>query len=344
MKKLAIIGQYGEGPDYLTGQAVKTLATGRWMLQRLGAEEVEIVNTYGWRKHPFGLLLSVVKAMRTCKNAIILPAQHGVKVFPSLVAGLNRLYHRRIFFIVIGGWLAETLAEKPGLRRTVAAFDGVYAETESLARDLLAVGVPNAKALPNYRAYQEVPPKPPFTALPYKVCTYSRVTEEKGIADAVDIVKRANALLGEQVFTLEVYGAIDPDYRAAFSALCRQESACLTYCGTRKADETLDTLKDQFAILFPTYYKGECFAGTALDAFLSHTPMIANDWKYNREVIHDGENGLLYPYRDTEAAARKLAALYRDPALYARLQAGCDESAHAYDADRVLETLVRDMA
>lgn len=344
MKNVAIVGQYGEGPDYVTGQAVKTLFTARWLMKRFGAENVEIVNTYGWKKRPLRLIISLLGAMKRCRNVVILPAQHGVKVFAPLVATLNRLFGRRIFYVVIGGWLAETLQKKPRLLRAVAAFDGVCAETESLSRDLRAVGVANAWYLPNCRDYIEAPEKRLSETPPLPVCTFSRVTESKGIADAAAICKRANAMLGFDAFRLEVYGGVAPEYREAFEALCDEEAAVMRYCGVKNADEAVETLRGQFALLFPTYYEGECFAGTVLDAFLSRTPIIANDWKYNGEVIRDGENGFLYPYRDIDTAAERLVALYRDPALYARIRAGCDESARAYASDRVLETLVEKFA
>ena len=344
MKKLAVIGQYGDGPRYLTGQAVKTVFTADWMIRRFGADEIEIVNTYGWKKHPVRLFTSVIGAMKRCKNVMIFPAQNGVKVFPRLVAGLNRFYHRKTFFVVIGGWLAEFLSGQPGIKKAVCAFDGVCAETETLAKALRDIGVKNAWCLPNCRDYVETAPKSLGDALPKHVCTYSRVTESKGIADAVEIVKKANAILGENVFTLDVFGVVDPAYREAFDALCEAEHEVMQYAGTRNSAETPDTLGGQFALLFPTYYVGECFAGTALDAFLSRTPIIANDWKFNSEVIRDGVDGFLYPYRDTDAAAEKLAALYRDPDLYQKIAAGCAESALAYSSDRVLERLANEMA
>ncbi len=344
MIKTVIIGQYGEGPQYVTGQAVKTYFIAGWMQKRFGSENVEIINTYGWRKHPVSLLLSIVRAMSRCSNAVILPAQHGVKVFAPLVAGLNRLFRRRIFYIVIGGWLADTLRENRSLLRAVASFDGVCAETESLAADLREVGVPNAWYLPNCRSYLDTPEKELPDELPLPVCTYSRVTESKGIADAAEICRKANDILGEDVFRLEVYGMINDDYAEKFRELCEIEKDIMTYCGIKNADEAVDTLKGEFALLFPTYYEGECFAGTVLDAFLSRTPIIANDWKYNSEVIRSGENGFLYPYRDTGTAAGYLAQLYRDSDLYRSIQKGCTEGARRYDSDCVLEELAGKMA
>ena len=216
MKKVAVVGQYGEGPEYVTGQAVKTYFIAQWLMRRFGPENVEIVNTYGWKKRPARLLCSLLAAMKGCGSVVMLPAQHGVKVFAPLVAGLNRLFRRRIFYIVIGGWLADTLRENPRLLRAVAAFDGVCAETESLAARLREAGVKNAWCLPNCRDYTGAEQKELPEAPPLPVCTYSRVTRSKGIEDAARICRRANGLLGFHAFTLEVYGMIDPEYREAF--------------------------------------------------------------------------------------------------------------------------------
>ena len=339
MKKLAVIGQYGTGPSYLTGQAVKTVFITDWMKRRYGDDQVEIVNTYGWKKHPVRLVFSVMKAMKHCANVMIFPAPHGVKVFPRLVSFFNGFFHRRTFFIVIGGWLAEYLSFHGSTKRATRKFNGVCAETASLVKDLHEIGIENAWYLPNCRDYVDISPDKDRTSLPLHVCTYSRVTESKGMADAVATVRKANRILGSDVFFLDVFGAVDGPYKEQFEALCADNKDVMCYAGTRNADQTLETLAGQFALLFPTYYEGECFAGTVLDAFLSRTPIIANDWKFNSEVIRNGDDGFLYKFRDTDEAAAILASLYRDPELYRKIQDGCMESARAFSSDTVLEQL-----
>ena len=46
-----------------------------------------------------------------------------------------------------------------------------------------------------------------------KVCTYSRVIKEKGILDAIEIVKSANQMLGENKFYLDIYGKISNEFK-----------------------------------------------------------------------------------------------------------------------------------
>jgi glycosyltransferase involved in cell wall biosynthesis len=98
----------------------------------------------------------------------------------------------------------------------------------------------------------------------------------------------------------------------------------------------VDTLRSCFAILFPTYFACECFAGTALDAFSARIPIIANDWLYNSEVIEDHRNGFIYPFRDNDRAAEILYELYTDKNLYKNIQNGCEESMSRFSTDVVM--------
>ena len=343
MKKVAIIGPCGEGPEYITGQGVKTLATVKWMRRRFGEDSVITVNTRGWKRHPFRMVFSVIRAVRCAQNILLLPAQHGIRVFPRLLVLANRFFRRRLFLLVIGGWLADHVRQSPSLKRVLSRFDGVCAETESLASRLRDAGLPRAWYLPNFR--DSVPGDLYERSMvpPLRVCTFSRVTETKGIRDAVEICRRANATLGSTVFLLDIYGPVDSGFAREFEELCRQEADMVRYCGVCGVDEAGTVLREHFALLFPTYYEGECFAGTALDAFLWHLPILASDWKYNHEVIHDGVNGFLFPARDTARAAGLLVRLSRDRELYLSIQDGCRKSAEVYSSDRVLEKLVKEM-
>jgi len=76
---------------------------------------------------------------------------------------------------------------------------------------------------------------------------------------------------------------------------------------------------------------------------LSRTPIIANDWKFNSQVIRDRKDGFLYPFRDTSEAAELLVSLYGDRDLYSTIQAGCRESSIRYSSDNVLGQLAGQM-
>ena len=55
--------------------------------------------------------------MKNSQNMIILPAQNGVKVFVPLFLIINKFYKRKIFYVVIGGWLPGLIKNKQVLIR-----------------------------------------------------------------------------------------------------------------------------------------------------------------------------------------------------------------------------------
>ncbi len=341
IKKAAVIGVYGTGPDFTTGQAVKCFELIQWLQGRYGEEEIEIVNSYGWKRRPISLFLAVIRAFMTCERVILLPAPHGVKVFIPMAYCLKKLIHRPVHYVVIGGWLADMLTVRPRLRRWVSSLDGVYVETLSMANALKRLGLPHVVHLPNFRRQGGgrnllSPSYGHRKKQPARVCIYSRIVKEKGIEDGMEIIRLANEKMGGQVFELDLYGKVGAEFESAFVALTERNKGFVHYRGVKNVGEEEQVLPFCFALLFPSYYQGEGMPGTVLDAFAWGTPVIANDWKYIKEMIVHEENGLVYPFRDVKAAANELCRLYTDEELYGTLVRGCEASAQKYSADVVL--------
>ena len=341
-KKIGIIGVDGEGARFATGQAVKCRTLRKWFIGAYGEDQVLFANIDSAKKHPFRVLGNMMKALKNCVNIIFMPGQN-TEIFCPAILALNRLRHRHIHYIVTGGDLAEVIKRRPSLGKQIAQFDGVYVQSVKLRDELRTMGIPKTQYLPNCRDYVPAVTFDHYAGKPLRLCTYSRVTKEKGILDAIEITKKANALIGHQAFTLEVYGKLYDAFEPEFREALKENEGLVSYQGVKKASETVDTLRGCFAILFPTYFECECFAGTALDAYSARIPIIANDWLFNSEVIRSGVDGFIYPFRDNDAAAAQLKALYDDPALYAAIQAGCEESMKRFSTDHVMNEFVKNL-
>lgn len=343
-KKAAIVGVFGEGPDFTTGQAVKCRELILGLRKKYGDSEIEPVNTYRWKKTPFRLLEKLIASFFQFNNIIIMPAQHGICVFAPIAFLMKKATKRSVHYVVIGGWLAETLKHKKWLRYCVKSFDALYVETKSMVQDLNALGLKQVFYMPNFRELpnsSDTLQEKNFSNGSVPVCTYSRVVKEKGIEDAIQIVNTANQLIGKEKFHLDIYGPIAEAYRNEFAEVLLKNQDVAEYRGVKNAGQGVETLSKYFALLFPTYYEGEGFAGTLLDAFASGTPAIVNDWKYNREIVESGTNGFVYPYRDIVRAAQDLCKLYEDPHLYRQIQEGCRQSSRVYSTEHILEAFER---
>lgn len=84
------------------------------------------------------------------------------------------------------------------------------------------------------------------------------------------------------------------------------------YGGVISFDHTTEVLKDCYALLFPTCYEGEGFAGTLIDALAAGVPVIASEWRYNSEIVIPGTTGLLFKTHDVEELTDKLIYIYEN--------------------------------
>ena len=159
---------------------------------------------------------------------------------------------------------------------------------------------------------------------------FSRVIKEKGIEDAIKVVKDINDKNNKICFNLDIYGPIDKSYKEQFEEIIKNCPPYIKYKGVVDYKNTVNILKTYFCLLFPTYYVGEGIAGTIIDAFSSGVPVIATDWKYNKEIVEDGYNGYIYKTRENKELIEILEKIYKEPNLILQMKENCLETAKNY--------------
>ena len=342
MKKVSVIGHFALGHDYLNGQTIKTkIVTGE--LERvLGSNQVAIVDTHGGLKTLLKAPLHVFGTLKNSKNVIILPAKNGLRVYGPLLVVCRRLSRgRKLHYVVIGGWLPQFLETRKWLASLLKRFDCIYVETRTMKSALEQQGFSNVYVIPNCKDLTVLPENQLVSCVaePYRLCTFSRVMREKGIGEAVEAVKTVNEALGRQVFSLDIYGQVEPVQTEWFSDLQKAFPASVRYCGMAPFDKSVDVLKEYFALLFPTFYEGEGFAGTLIDAFSAGVPVIASDWKYNPEIVND-RVGYVYPTGNREAFADILTQIAGNPGMILDKKNNCLKEAQKYRIDQALRVLI----
>lgn len=103
------------------------------------------------------------------------------------------------------------------------------------------------------------------------------------------IAKSIKQNLNDKIFEIDFYGQIQDDY---FEKNL-QNADNLKYCGVLQPHEIIGTLKGYDALIFPSHYDGEGCPGILIEAMAAGLPIIASDWKYNKEFVNPGENGYL---------------------------------------------------
>ncbi len=340
--KVSVLGHFGKGETLLNGQTVKTKIITEELQRSLGREQVLKIDTHGgWKtlvKAPF----QTISALKNSRNILIFPAQNGLRVYAPLLSFFRRFFRdRKLHYVVIGGWLPSFLTERKNLAKALQKFDGIYVETGTMKSALEKQGFQNVFVMPNCKKLTVLsedelvfPDKEPL-----RLCTFSRVMREKGIEDAVKTVIEVNQSLGRTVFSLDIYGQVDENQTEWFEALQKTFPDYIRYGGLIPFDKSVETLKEYFALLFPTYYEGEGFAGTLIDAYSAGVPVIASDWKYNTELVNENV-GYVYKTRDNAALAKLLSAVAADPTMILKKKKPCLQEAEKYKIEKAVSVLL----
>lgn len=340
MKRVCIIGHFGHGENLLNGQTVKTKIVTKEIVKELGKKEVSCIDTHGGVKALISAFRHALIALKYHKNIIIMPAENGLRIFAPLLVLLNLLFHRKLHYVVIGGWLPEFLKKRKKLTKALMSFDGIYVETNTMRKALEAQGFNDVYVMPNFKDLNILKESELVYhhTEPYRLCTFSRVMKEKGIEDAVNAVKTVNEHFGRIVYTLDIYGQVDSAQTEWFNELKSTFPLYIKYGEFVPFDKSVEVLKNYFALLFPTYYEGEGFAGTLLDAMAAGVPVIASDWRYNPEIVNE-KTGYVYPVHDNHAFVTTLISVGNNSDLLFSKKSDCLKEAEKYRAENVIQCL-----
>ena len=344
--KIGIWGQFGgEGHVLADGQAVRTTIISNELIERYGAENVIKVNTHNWKKRPLAFLYESLRLIAVSRNILFLPADNGFKVFAPILALCNLIFRRKLIYIVIGGFLPNLLKEKRAYLWIVKQMNTLYVQTENLRQDLKSLGIERIKILSNLKRLNSVKESDICinNEKSISVCVFSRLIKEKGIEDAIEAVKKANEILKTNCISMDMYGVVPKSYSERFDELLKDNSNIVSYKGILDYDKTVETLKNYFALLFPTYYYGEGFPGNVVDAYNSALPIIATDWMYNSDVIKDKYNGLLVKPKSPEEICDAILQLYNNREYVHQIRLNNINEAKQYHPDIVLKDLYSEL-
>lgn len=340
--KMSVLGHFGKGENLLNGQTVKTKIITEELENYFGQGKILKIDTCGGWRTVFKAPYQVFQALKNSINVLIFPAQNGLRIYTPLLLLTRKLFkNRKIHYIVIGGWLPQFLLSRKNLAKMIKKFDGIYVETNMMKTILEEQGFNNVFVMPNCKKLKILSKDSLVYSqnIPYKLCTFSRVMKEKGIEDAINAVIAVNKILEKRVFSLDIYGQVDEKQIEWFELLQKKFPKYIKYRGVVHFDKSVDILKNYFALLFPTYYEGEGFAGTLIDAYSAGVPVIASNWKYNSEIINKNV-GYIYHTGNQLEFVEILKTVAINPKLLFSKKIFCLKEAEKYNLNKVVQKLI----
>jgi glycosyltransferase involved in cell wall biosynthesis len=164
----------------------------------------------------------------------------------------------------------------------------------------------------------------------------ARLLWEKGVAEFVSAA-RVLRLRGTRARFLLV-GEPDYDHPSAVPVSKIREwrdAGDVEWLGWR--DDIAELIVQSHIVCLPSYY-GEGVPRILIEAAASGRPIIGADFPGCREIIRNGQNGLLVPPHDVEALARAIAQLIGNPQLRAAMGRRSQEiAANEFSLEKVID-------
>ena len=78
-----------------------------------------------------------------------------------------------------------------------------------------------------------------------------------------------------------------------------------------------------------------------MDALASGIPVIASDWRYNGEIINDGETGFIFDTHDINGLKRHILKVIKNKDQYKKMKFNCVDQAQKFLPKNALETFMK---
>lgn len=115
----------------------------------------------------------------------------------------------------------------------------------------------------------------------------------------------------------------------------------ICYKGEADSSMSVEIIKEYDLLLFPTYYEGEGLAGTIIDALFAGVPIVASDWKYNKDIIKNGINGFTFKTKDDKEFEKLLGDIYLGKYDIHKMKKDCIKESMKYIPEIAIEPLMK---
>lgn len=323
------IASVADNRNRLDGESIKNRVL-RDFLSSQKDIELRVVDTDNFRKKPIKIACGILKALPWCEKIIISCSDQGAHIVLNF---LRRVHSRKkIYYFVIGGRLSERIKNRKWSMKDYENIEKIYVESNILRKELANMGLKNVEVVRNFRKINNFSKKIKTNEDIIRFVFYGRVMKEKGIEKAIRLVNDLNSL--DIKCKLDIYGQGKEEYLDKIKKMLNEN---IVFVGEIKPNgkKEFETLSIYDIFLFPTEYPGECLPGSLIDARIAGLAVLASNWKYAKEFVNDGKDGLIFNYADYEDMRKKAAIMLKNK-KYLKMKNSSKERAKEYICEQVL--------
>lgn len=333
--EVIIVGWIRKGKPADCGETMKN----QLMIQKLEEFGVKCrqMDFKGWRLRPWVILQLLWNICIHRDNTIVFSTSVS-NVYPLMKLMKRVGWKQNTVHWVIGGSLGQKTMRGIYSSNVIGYMKHTIVESDIMVDELKRCGVPNVIQLPNFKPIDYYPPvDDKGKGEPVRFVFLSRIMPEKGCDYILEAVRLLNEEGMQKQFLVDFYGAEATSYKKVFEEKVASIPN-VKYAGflNLREHDGYDRLASYDMMLFPTYWKGEGFAGVFIDAFISGLPLLASDWMHNRQFLAEDKTALFIPVHDVIALRDKMRECilgYYDLQFMAK---ECQKEAGKYNVDNVI--------
>lgn len=332
MKQVLFVGWVNQGKAPVDGETTKN----QYIIAELKKYcKVTVLDFYQKRKHPW-VYLQALWAVITQPHATIVLSTSASNIYGMLKWFKKLNLRRNVVHWVIGGTLGDKVKNGIFNANIIGYAKHTLVESPLMLRQLEDCGVAGVIQVPNFKLINYLPK----VSVPQDVIRFvflSRIMAEKGCNEILTAAKLLNEWGMQDQYIVDFYGKVADDYKTTFEeGLSKLQNVKYQGFLDMRQKEGYDKLATYDMLLFPTYWKGEGFAGIFIDAFVAGLPMIITDWAHNSQFVKEGETGLFIPVHDAKALAQKMKECIEGQYDILKMKQYCQIEAKKYDVRRIV--------
>lgn len=337
-KNILVVGNFNFGSESFNGQTSKTRDYYYCLRDRFGENSVDYFDTAFCRKNILRSFFRLLAKAKKSNHIVLLLGINAASIIVPLICRFKAIFGYKVFWSVVGGAILFDEKKQKKLCKYMKKCKAVYFETKEMTSYFLDKGYSNIFYAPVFtKRHLNKEFLPTINEGIIRACTYSRVCKEKGISEAILAVKAVNEK-GVKC-TLDIYGKPYPEYEEEFNSLIQGAENYIFCNDYLSGDNVIDTLSKHDLMIFPTFYSGEGFPIGVVECMTAGVPVIASDWHYNKEIVQDGINGLVFDLKDEKALVKSLCLLINDREKLLEMRFNSLKYSENFKPEKVLSNL-----
>lgn len=325
-----VLGYFGYETNQIDGQTIKTREIYK-LIYANSSLSISFFDTQLFQKSKLNIFKCIYEIL-IAKQIVYLPGQKNLKYIFPFVFILCKVLNKQIIYAVVGGWLAEFLCKSILHRFLLRRIKIILVESEELNKRLKKeMGINNVAVFPNFRIHNFVPHAQNITST-FRIVFMARITKEKGIEAVFNYASYIQEKYNNIDVKIDFFGPLfEIDKSYFFNQVDRYDF--IEYKGLLDPSDIYRTLSLYDVLVLPTFYDGEGFPGSIIDAYISGIPVIASRWKQIPEFVENGITGFLFDLNNELQFYNYLSQLKENKSTLSAMKLNAYEKSKEYSSE-----------